>query len=405
MTAAEDYAEIAAGAYLVDPTAQDRPYTAGVILPPGGGAQQFRVIETATNPVTGFQAMAVVPLVNGLPDNSNVIVAYAGTNPADRADILADAQSVVGGKSGVGTQVDEAQQFAARVQAQYPGASMETVGHSLGGYLALYVAAENHWSSTAFNAPDPWRALSPQAKRWLAGYGPFDTLPLTNYVNEFDLFGNLLGNATGAAVFVQAEPRQAIVTYHDLAAFEFDTEDGSMLRTGAKARSMDEIMQNTVDAFMPGAGPVLGPILNGIVVGLRDPALSGMAGKELSRLVVAVDTIGALALAASIGGTAVHLQTIKKINRGLISEMEAVLTAVKSAAYLHPFITEADIEDCISTHRLHVHQNIDESAVAAVDALVDDHIDSVGRIADGVVRTVTNAAAQDAQWALIYSGR
>jgi hypothetical protein len=349
--------------------------------------------------------MAVVPLVDGVPDNSNVIVAYAGTNPSDRADILADAQSVVGGKSGVGTQVDEAQQFASRVRATYPGASMETVGHSLGGYLALHVAAENHWSSTAFNAPDPWRTLSTQAKQWLAVYGPFDTLPLTNYVNEYDVFGNLLGNATGAAVFVKAKPGQAITDYHDLAGFEFDAEDGSMLRTGGKARSMDEIMQNTAETFMPGAGPVLGPILNGVVVGLRDSAVSGMVGKEFSRLIVAVDTIGAVALAASIGGTAVHLQAIKKINRGLIPEMEAVLTAAKTAAYLHPFITEADIEECITTHRLHVHQNIDESVVAAVDALVDDHIASVQRIADGVLRTVANAAAQDAQWALIYSGR
>lgn len=67
MTAAEDYAEIAAGAYLVDPTAQDRPYTAGVILPPGGGAQQFRVIETATNPVTGFQPWPSSPSSTGYP--------------------------------------------------------------------------------------------------------------------------------------------------------------------------------------------------------------------------------------------------------------------------------------------------------------------------------------------------
>ena len=47
-------------------------------------------------------------------------------------------------------------------------------------------------------------------------------------------------------------------------------------------------------------------------------------------------------------------------------------------------------------------KNIDESAVVAVNDLVDEHIDIVGRISHGIMNTVRNAAAQDARWAQAY---
>ena len=45
------------------------------------GDQQFQVIATESDPETGFDGMAVAPIVNGKPDYSSVAVIAAGTDP------------------------------------------------------------------------------------------------------------------------------------------------------------------------------------------------------------------------------------------------------------------------------------------------------------------------------------
>jgi hypothetical protein len=84
--------------------------------------------------------------------------------------------------------------------------------------------------------------------------------------------------------------------------------------------------------------------------------------------------------------------------------MTTALTNAKSlAARLYPWVTEADIEECVRAHDLQVEKNIDEAAVAALNDLVDDHIATVRKISHGVVNTVTNAVEQDAAWARAYA--
>jgi hypothetical protein len=43
--------------------------------------QRFQVIKTHSDPKTGFDGMAVAPIVNGKPDYSSVAVTVAGTDP------------------------------------------------------------------------------------------------------------------------------------------------------------------------------------------------------------------------------------------------------------------------------------------------------------------------------------
>jgi predicted NACHT family NTPase len=85
--------------------------------------------------------------------------------------------------------------------------------------------------------------------------------------------------------------------------------------------------------------------------------------------------------------------------------MEEGLLTGKNAASLLPYITTDDIENCVDLYRLHVHQNIDEAAVAEVDELVDHHIATVRAISDGIARSVQHTIEQDAHWALTYGTR
>ncbi|QNE33804.1 DUF6792 domain-containing protein [Leifsonia shinshuensis] len=407
MTTAEDYATIANQVYGVDPL--QREFTAekrDKFAAPGRSKQQFQVYDTATDPATGFQGMAVVPLIDGLPDHSQVYIAFAGTNPDDRADVVADLVSVVGRRTGEGTQVAEAEKFAERVQARlaadgHSEARIETVGHSLGGYLALYVAAESHWHSTTFNSPDPWGVLSPQAKEWVQAERTSGGSPLTNYVNQFDLVGNFLGHGTGAGVFVEDELWKGVIAHHDLAAaFDFDPF-GAMLGLGGKSLTVTELA-DLVGVANPGHGQAL-RALDGIVSTVNGVG-AVTAGATLSGLLVAVDTVAALGLASSVGSVATELQAIKDVNIGLVPAMTTALTNAKIAALqLYPLVTEADIEECVRAHGLEVEKHIDEEAVAAVNDLLDDHIDTVRKISRGVMNTVTNAFEQGTAWARAYA--
>lgn len=409
MTTAEQYRDLANSAYNVDRLKQDPPLRVGERFGAGSGdhTQRYQVIDTEDNPVNGFQAMAVVPVVDGVPDMSHIVVSYAGTNPDHRADILADVETVVGGAHGPSSQVLDAQFFADRVANLHPGSTVSTAGHSLGGFLALLVAAENGWDATTFNGPDPWEWLSPQARKRLEAEQKAGRSRLRNYVNEWDLIGNLYANRTGAAVFVSDQRGRETLDYHNLGnggAFRFDP-DGSITGAGATGRRLEDILGNAMDTFLPGASTAASPVLSMLAGIARSPVAMQTLGKNASGAMVAVNSVAALGLAASIGGTATALAQIKQANGRIIPRMEAGLLAAKNTAALLPTITAYDVEACIDRHRLHVHQNVDERAVRAVDQRVDRHIERVGQLSRGIVQAVQHTLEQDAQWAVTFGLR
>ncbi|SDH26852.1 hypothetical protein SAMN04515691_2459 [Leifsonia sp. 98AMF] len=407
MTTQKEDHDIAKEAYLVDPLARDPPYTAGSRFKVGPDDVEYLVYDSHHDPVSGFQGMAVVPVVAGKPDFSHVTIAFAGTNPEHRADILADTMSVVGGDTGPGTQASEAMEFARRVREsvkkEHPEASYSTVGHSLGGWQAMLVAAEFGWAGVSFNGPDPWDSLSPRAKEWLQRQRDAGRNPMVNYVNEWDLIGNLSGNGTGAAKYVGGPRGKGPFGHHDLeTAYEFNA-DGSLKRLGVEGRSDWEISQNQVAGLPAGLQPQFTPIIAGLYGRLRLPLVGEVVGTIASGATVLVDTVAALDLASSIGSLGISLEAIKAANAGLPGQLQSVLDAGRSTVSMIPFVTPADVEECISTHRLNPHQRIDLDAVAEVDRRVDTHTLVVAQLSEGVVKAVVHTLEQDGQWASRFS--
>ena len=120
------------------------------------GGVKYEILKIEDNTSNGMQAMAVAPVLKGKVDPSEIVIAYAGTNPGDNLDIRTDIQTVIVGSKQLDTstpikpadslidgQVITAEKFAEDVKNDYPDAVMTTTGHSLGEFLALYVAAEN----------------------------------------------------------------------------------------------------------------------------------------------------------------------------------------------------------------------------------------------------------------------
>ena len=129
---------------------------------------KYKILALEDNQNNGMQAMAIAPVnARGEVDTSKIVIAYAGTRVGDRRDIDTDVQQVLLGRKenlvtdiakGKGStrtknQLQTAKEFADEILKKYPSSLISITGHSLGGYLAVFVAAKYGWAATVFNAP------------------------------------------------------------------------------------------------------------------------------------------------------------------------------------------------------------------------------------------------------------
>ncbi|QUW23004.1 lipase [Sporosarcina sp. Marseille-Q4063] len=250
----ENYKELSEYVYRVDKN--NKYYNAdlkeGAILE--GENSTYKVIKIEDNTSNGMQAMAVAPFINGKVDTTEIVIAYAGTNPGDDLDIRTDYQTVVVGSKQLDTstlfnpadsliegQVITAENFAEDIKSDYPTAVVTTTGHSLGEFIALFVAAENGWKNVGFNGPDPYKILSEDAKVWVEENPGM----LFNYRNKKDWIGNFGSNGTGAEILVDMDMGGHIrdtLTFHNLDSWEFD-EKGHLIIKDTYANKEARLVQ------------------------------------------------------------------------------------------------------------------------------------------------------------------
>ncbi|MFD0704599.1 hypothetical protein ACFQY8_02390 [Alloscardovia venturai] len=213
----------------------------------------FHTLDYCSNSSNGFQAMAVAPLGENPP--KHVAVVYAGTYPLDMADIHTDMQLIISGdsselkrfcydsanpKTGVATtgnpapeigieeypnQLDQARTFAQKILKKYPHASYQFTGHSLGGFLAINVGAENHKPSVGWNAPAPGRVMSESIKRWIKSHSK----DYQNYRTNNDIIGNFDAFNSSYDLGIthwsgNARKSPSFLKNHGLDQYDFDNE-------------------------------------------------------------------------------------------------------------------------------------------------------------------------------------
>lgn len=381
MNTDEDFSMLAKIVYRVDPLNPDPAPRVGDVFftADDENKQQWQVIEIPDTVNAGFQGMAVAPIINGVTDESQIYIAFAGTNFDDQHDVGADIGIVIATRS---VQAEQALEFAKLVEARHPGAAFVTVGHSLGGYQALYVAAEKRWPSTTFNAPDPWRIMSPATRAWLTEQNAAGLNPLTNYVNMFDVVGNAKGNQSGAAVFVEDVPHRPLPDYHNLfdgtgkhSGYTFDSA-GNIAGTGAAEVDFGVILFNAGQTSAARAIWALD------------------TSSPYPKVLVAMEP--ALALADDIEGISEQLKAIRTANKKLESTMQSELdNAMREYTLFHPQVSPADVENCVGAHALRVHQNLDHEAVESVNRLIARQLTTVEALHKGIRTTVVNAMTQD----------
>ncbi|MGQ7461095.1 hypothetical protein ACTGZQ_00825 [Streptococcus suis] len=152
------------------------------------GDQQFQVIATKSDPKTGFDGMAVAPIINGKPDYNHVAIIAAGTDPNSKdwripiyyahqdgmqEPIVVEVKQSVDIRSAaiakytfLSPQYAPAEQFLRTVQ-EMPGVRVTKLsGYSQGAFV-IKLGAKYGISTTTFNAWFDYSSLSPSEKQFL----------------------------------------------------------------------------------------------------------------------------------------------------------------------------------------------------------------------------------------------
>ena len=133
--------------------------------------QEFRVIATKADPKTGFDGMAVAPIVNGLPDYKSVAVISAGTDPKSPVNKLGPltrdaAGAVEARQTYLSPQYKVADQFVKEIMDNPQYKVSQLSGYSQGAYM-LKLGAKYHIPTTTFNAWFKYGALTEEEKQFL----------------------------------------------------------------------------------------------------------------------------------------------------------------------------------------------------------------------------------------------
>ena len=133
--------------------------------------QEFRVVATKSDTETGFDGLAVAPIVNGKPDYKNVAVIAAGTDPDSPVNKTMfssrDVNSaVIARQTYLSPQYKVADQFVKEIMDDPRYEVSQLSGYSQGAYM-LKVGAKYHIPTTTFNAWFKYGALSLKEKAFI----------------------------------------------------------------------------------------------------------------------------------------------------------------------------------------------------------------------------------------------
>jgi len=211
----------------------------------------FKVLEVLDHK-NGMQAMAVAPIINGKVDTSRIVIAYAGTD--EWKDVETDAQMIGLGDTEKLTHADSpeddiieydaqsktALDFAKKIRAEYPDSIITTTGHSLGESTAMYVALKMRFNNTGFNGPDIHNMISKDEIEYMRKHPE----QFINYRNYYDYVGNVTGNKTQTAIYLNYG--FGIYT-HSLSDWEFNKEGKLIDDYGEAVKTSLKLKQEMFD--------------------------------------------------------------------------------------------------------------------------------------------------------------
>ncbi|MFV8214216.1 triacylglycerol lipase [Streptococcus pluranimalium] len=243
MITERDYNKISDDVYKVDSRKVKRPYQTGQEVADG----KYVIINAKENVDNGMQAMAVAPIMGydekktPIPNYSEVVIAYAGTNSENIADLVTDGKMIgLGDTEAYGfhpnrmmipaqsaTALDFAKQVEKEVKRKNANAVITTTGHSLGQSLAMYVGLKQGYANVGYNGPDIHKMISDKEIKYMQEHPE----QFRNYRNKHDDIGNVMGNVTKTAIYPKVtkgkDNIKNNISDHSLTNWQF-TKDGQL---------------------------------------------------------------------------------------------------------------------------------------------------------------------------------
>lgn len=339
--------------------------------------QQYQIIKTVdtndpTNsqgyPSNGFQGMAVAPVIDGKPDFSKTIVAFAGTYNKDPKDIQADVQDVVFGQKNIDSQFASAEQFYQEVNKMKGVTIVSTTGHSLGGAQSQKVSSAHHIPAVTFSTASPIGQLSPIEMAWINGKGKSSII---NFMHRGDQVSGLtVAKILGTTVFASEFSDGSFFSGHMLKSYRFDkngnVELDSHLIRGASKEAVLRHNQAATTALTSG-------------------------GK------VALQYEQAVNYAKYLDDCADTVESIRYHNDKIPAVMEKAHHDVKSKMYDIPFVTASDVEECDERNRLQPKHHYSADKVATQSKKLAKAQEDLLELKNNVLIAADNRVLKDQQ--------
>ena len=190
--------------------------------------QEFRVIATKSHKETGFDGLAVAPIVNGEPDYKSIAVIAAGTDPGSPTKIDVGT-AVAERESGLSPQYYVADRFVKEIMDDPRYEVSQLSGYSQGSYM-LKVGAKYHIPTTTFNAWFFYNSLSNEEKAFIDKNPAmfidyrrnYDVVVFGNDFNHPELFNKSFLEMPDTIYWLDG-------TSHNIGDWEFDPVTGQVI--------------------------------------------------------------------------------------------------------------------------------------------------------------------------------
>ncbi|HFH8007689.1 TPA: hypothetical protein ACGNBZ_001379 [Streptococcus agalactiae] len=128
--------------------------------------KKFKVLKTSPDDMSGYQGMAVAPIIKGNVDYNSVAVISAATDSSNYKDLIGAVSSAQPHQSS--TQLKSADKFLKDVQSHDKWTVTQLSGYSQSAYM-LKLGAQYHIPTTVFNGWFRYSTLNEDEKNsWLS---------------------------------------------------------------------------------------------------------------------------------------------------------------------------------------------------------------------------------------------
>ncbi|MBP2623986.1 hypothetical protein [Streptococcus oricebi] len=204
--------------------------------------QDFRVVATKTDKATGFDGLAVAPIVNGKPDYKSVAVIAAGTDPDSKENAALSTPwgtvsrdfwtAMTSGMTNGSVQYAPADAFVQELMENKKYRVVQLSGYSQGAFM-LKVGAKYHIPTTTFNSWFAYNSLNAEERAFVKKHPELfidyrktnDDVVLYNDLNRPELTMGVTGiPSLGYGTIYWVEGKS-----HKVEDWKFDKKTGQVL--------------------------------------------------------------------------------------------------------------------------------------------------------------------------------